>query len=59
MENNDKLIKKIIHQIRNIQSLDNKTLESINKFSCDDKMLIIIEYNIVLERMNQIIEANT
>lgn len=56
MKKNDIFVKKIIHEIRNMKPLDNNIIDSISNLSNDDKMIIIMEYNIVVGKLKQFIE---
>lgn len=58
MKNSDIIIKNILNDIRNMRTLNSSSLDIIDKLSCDDKMIVIIEYNIVVEKLKKIIESN-
>jgi hypothetical protein len=56
-KHNSNNIKKIIHEIRNIRFLDNNSINDINKMSHDEKMEIILTFNIVLDTLKTNYEA--
>ena len=55
--NNSNNMKKIIHEIRNIRFLDNKMINDISELSHDEKMEIIITFNVVLDTLKTNYEA--
>lgn len=58
MKNSDNIIKNILNDVRNMKILNSSILDIIDKLSCDEKMLVIIEYNILIEKLKKIIENN-
>lgn len=57
MKNSDNIIKNILNDVRNMKILNSSILDIIDKLSCDDKMLVIIEYNILIEKLKNVIKV--
>ena len=53
----DPLTKKILHDIRNLNNLDENMLRQINKMSHEDKMEIIKTLNDVAQYLKEFIQA--
>jgi hypothetical protein len=45
----------LINYIRNYKELTEEMMENIKKFNDDSKMLMIIEYNIVIKAVNSLL----
>jgi hypothetical protein len=52
---NNELFKKYIHYIRNINVLDNEMINNIRSMSNEEKMAIIITFNIVIENIKELL----
>jgi hypothetical protein len=48
-DNNDQILRKYIHDIRNIKIFTREILENINKLSYEDRLDILITYNDMFE----------
>ena len=55
-QNHTNLLVFYIDYIRNYKELTEEMMENIKKFNDDSKMLLIIEYNIVIKAVNSLLE---
>jgi GTPase Era involved in 16S rRNA processing len=55
-QNHTDLLVFYIDYIRNYKELTEEMMENIKKFNDDSKMLLIIEYNIVIKAVNSLLE---
>ena len=55
-QNHTDLLVFYIDYIRNYKELTEEMMENIKKFNHDSKMLLIIEYNIVIKAVNSLLE---
>ncbi len=53
---NASLFKKYIHEIRNMRTLDEEMINNIRNMSSEEKMEIIISFNVVVDNMKVLLD---
>jgi hypothetical protein len=56
IHNDSDLCRKYMHDIRNMKTLDNEMINNIRNMSNEEKMVIILAYNDVVENINSVVE---
>lgn len=56
LNHNANLCKKYIHEIRNMKALDKEMINNIHNMSNEEKMNIIISFNVMIEYVQEILK---